>query len=197
MLFSPFSHLAVSEKLQPLMRMWPCVLDALVISSFLPFSLPPPTPQHLPFSFHRFYSCASHLFTHSLPDIYFTSHPQWLALSRDAGLRVIFSRIITHSDVSPLILPTDPNSSFSTPMLSSFPSLLSALLNQGALTIALERQFFNLILRPVVMEIGLFIHHHSPPHTWNMNDEFEVFLVCVCACVQACVYVSVGGGNGF
>lgn len=116
-------------------------------------------------------------------------------MSRDVGLRVIFSGIITHSDVSPLILPTDPNSSFSTPVLSSFPSLLSALLNQGAQTIALERQFFTLILRPVVMEIGLFIHHHSTPHTWNMNDEFEFF----CVCVQGCVYVSecvcVGGGG--
>lgn len=37
----------------------------------------------------------------------------------------------------------------------SFPSLLSVLLIQGALTIALERQFFTLILRPVVMEIEL------------------------------------------
>lgn len=56
------------RKLRPLMRTWPCVLDASVISSFLPF-----LPLHPPLSFHRFYSCTSHLFTHSLPYIYFSA----------------------------------------------------------------------------------------------------------------------------
>lgn len=102
------------------------------------------------------------------------------------GGRVIFCRIITHSSVSPLILPTDPNSSISTPIPSSFPPLLSALLNQGAVTIAPEWQFFTLILRLVVMEIGLSKRHHSVALTWNMNDEFEF---CahhhVCVCVRA------------
>lgn len=56
---------------------------------------------------------------------------------RRCGGEAIFARIITHSLVLPLILPADPNSPISTPVLSSFPSLLSAPLIQGALTIAL------------------------------------------------------------
>lgn len=150
--------------------------------------------------FHSPFSVPFHISPSSLYILYIYiccvihSDLQWVMM--DGGGGVIFSRIIIQSSVSPLILPTDPNFFISTPVLFYFPSLLSALLNQGALTIAPEWQFFTLILRPVVMEIGLSKQRRSTPHTWNMNDEIEFLCICLFVFVCECVRTRLWGGAG-
>lgn len=127
-----FSHLAKSQRCSCWRDCW-TVLDAFAISSFPSSILPFLLPHRL---FSSLFTDSFHLSLSSfhilLPYIYI------LGVNLLCGGKVIFSRIINHSSVSPLILPTDPNSSVSTPVLCAFPSLVSALLNQGALTIALE-----------------------------------------------------------
>lgn len=117
-----------------------------------------------------------HLHFSCLPIIH--SHLQWVR----CGGKVIFTRIIIHASVSPLILPRDPNPSLSTPVLSSFPYTFKC----ASESRCSDNCFGTTVFHPNpqtcchgnwALQNGTI---ERPSHeTWMMNLSF---CVCVCVC---------------
>ena len=97
-------------------------------------------------------------------------------------LSYTYVSVVMHTEIQslsilPLILPTDPNSS----VRFSFLSLLSAPLNQGALTIASEWHFFFLTLILLSWKLAYPSGTiHRPSQVMNLS----LLCVCVCVCVE-------------